>query len=93
MTLNDLIDWLHSADRYVHDASRFRILSKAVELFKVFDKNDNGSLDRTEFNLLVRSLGYTEINCDKEFHNMDHDGNGIISFLEFLTWLNWIPSI
>lgn len=93
VSYTEFVDWLHSDERYrcINDKSRFYLISKAVELFKQFDRNENGSLDRKEFLRLVRSLGSQQVNNDEEFQTMDNDGNGVISFWEFLRWLNWIP--
>jgi Ca2+-binding EF-hand superfamily protein len=93
VSYSEFVDWLHSDERYrcINDTSRFHLISKAVELFRQFDSNDNGSLDRREFLRLVRSLGYQHVNNNIEFQKMDNDGNGVISFWEFLRWLNWIP--
>jgi Ca2+-binding EF-hand superfamily protein len=53
-----------------------------------FDKDGSGSIDHTEFKLLCRDLGYrlNETEFSMAVKVLDADGNGSISYDEFLSW-------
>mmetsp|Transcript_3328 Transcript_3328/g.5176 ORF Transcript_3328/g.5176 Transcript_3328/m.5176 type:complete len:152 (+) Transcript_3328:77-532(+) len=56
------------------------------EAFDNFDKDRNGEIDQVELGIVMRSLGYSP--TDKQLKDMmlqvDTDGNGVISFNEFV---------
>ena len=58
-------------------------------MFKMFDKNGDGFIDRSEMNKLVKELllgkDYPTKAVDQMFREADVDGDGRISFAEFIT--------
>jgi len=59
------------------------------KMFKMFDKNGDGFIDRSEMNKLVKELllgkDYPTKAVDQMFREADVDGDGRISFAEFIT--------
>ncbi|XP_020892341.1 putative calmodulin-like protein 6 [Exaiptasia diaphana] len=70
-----------------------RLIQKAVQTFKTFDKNDNGTIERDELQHLLKSLSFDAKRQQNAFETLDKDKNGKISFPEFLSWLNLLPSL
>ena len=62
-----------------------------MDLFRRYDTDNSQALDRKEFCKLFIDVGGKEQNLDGALKELDRDGNGRISFQEFLRWLNWIP--
>lgn len=89
---DEFVAWLRSEERFqnIDNASRYAILCHAVNYFKKFDGDDNDTLSQDEFNGVMVSLGY-DVDMEKAFNAIDCHGNGVISFWEFLRWLNWLP--
>lgn len=85
--------WLKSGEKFqnINDKSRYQKLKKAVDMFKKFDKDESGFLDRGEFKKLFQEVGGKANKMDKALAELDVDGNNRISFQEFLRWLNWVP--
>ena len=88
--------WLRTEKgfRNIDDSSRYYKVQKAIELFKEFDKDGNGTIDREEFKKLFKKF---QANCDASqidnaLQALDTSGDGKISFPEFLAWLNWLPA-
>ena len=65
-------------------------MQKAVEMFKQYDTNCSGGLDRGEFSRLHADVGGSPQGLEVALQALDKDGNNKISFIEFLKWLNWI---
>ena len=59
------------------------------EAFKIFDKNDDGSITIQELGVVMKSLGQnpTEDEMKEMIKDIDADGDGEIDFPEFLTVL------
>lgn len=72
-------------------ASRYYYTRKAVDYFKKYDKDQNGFIDADELKLLLNDLDYKH-SVEVALQTMDKDGDGTVSFPEFLKWLNWIPT-
>jgi Ca2+-binding EF-hand superfamily protein len=94
VSFEDFMNWLRSEERFqnIDNSSRYAILCQAVDYFKSFDVDNNDILSMEEFKYLMCSLGCVdEENTSKAFQAIDTHGNGIISFWEFMKWLNWLP--
>lgn len=86
-------DWLRSGERFqrLDNHPKFERVSRAFQYFKSFDTDDSGTLDREQFEAMMKYLGYHNQDMDKAFAKMDIHHNGKISFWEFMIWLNWAP--
>lgn len=86
-------DWLRSEEKFerLNDSSKFEQVCMAYEYFKEFDTDNSGTLDRQQFEDLMKFLGYCSEDMDKAFATMDRLNDGKISFWEFMIWLNWAP--
>lgn len=84
--------WMVSDERFrcVDDTSRFMLMISAIELFEKYDTDKNRTLDRSEFKLLFLDCGGKIENLSVALSFLDKDKNGVISFYEFLKWLNWV---
>ena len=84
--------WLKSGERFenISSKSRFSVMKKAVEHFKYYDSDGSGALDREEFGRLYADVGGQLEGLEIALNQLDKDGNGRISFYEFMKWLNWI---
>ena len=40
---------------------------------------------------MMKFFGYESVNMEKAFAEIDKDGNGAVSFWEFMVWLKWVP--
>ncbi|XP_065068411.1 calmodulin-like protein 3 [Rhopilema esculentum] len=93
VSFEEFNSWLHSGEKFknVNDKSRYQRLKKAVELFKSYDKDGSGALDKDEFEKLFIAYGGKKQNVGAGLKELDKDGNGVISFEEMMRWLRWIP--
>ena len=85
--------WLSSGEKFknVNDESRLYRLSKAVEMFEKYDVDGGQSLSAEEFQKLHADIGGKPEKLQEALAALDKDGNGKISFPEYLKWLNWVP--
>jgi calmodulin len=62
-------------------------IAEFKEAFKLFDKDDNGSISTQELGTVMKNLGQnpTEGELQDMINEVDADGNGTIDFPEFLT--------
>ena len=67
-------------------------MKKAVELFKKFDADGNGAIEKDEFTNLMIAINCPRNKIPEALKSLDSDGDGKISFPEFLNWLNWLPN-
>ena len=72
--------------------SRFFRLKKAVDMFKKFDADGSGSIEKDEFTQLMIAINCPKDKIPDALTTLDTDGDGKISFPEFLKWLNWLPN-
>ncbi|XP_068726862.1 uncharacterized protein [Montipora capricornis] len=93
VSYGEFFNWLRSGERFenIDDKSKFGKLCLAMEVFKTYDTDDSDTLDTEQFENLLCSLGYHNINSKKLFRELDHHKNGKLSFWEFVKWLNWVP--
>ena len=92
LSFEELRDWIKSGERLknMEDASRYKAMQKAVRIFKYYDTDASGGLDRSEFRQLHADVGGRPEFVDVALNELDTDGNGVISFYEFMKWLNWV---
>ena len=93
ISFEEFSDWLRSEEHFevLNDKEKFDSLCKAFNYFKTFDTDDSDTLDRAQFERMMKFFGHETINMDKAFAKMDKDENGKVSFWEFMVWLQWIP--
>ena len=92
LTFEEFKKWLNSGEnfQFIDDSSKFYIVHQAVEMFKQYDTDGQGSLDVVEFGKVLTDLKYDTSTTEDAIKALDKDGNGVISFSEFLAWLNWV---
>ncbi len=72
------------------------INSIAEDAFKIADKDNNGYIDKEEFELCMKNVSeffgsWNQINkIDNEFERLDTNKNGIIDFEEFKNYVKEI---
>lgn len=61
-------------------------LEEYKEAFNLFDRNGDGNITTAELGTVMRSLGQnpTEAELADMINSIDTDGNGVISFIEFV---------
>ncbi|KAK3097326.1 hypothetical protein FSP39_008677 [Pinctada imbricata] len=93
VSFEEFVAWLKSGEKFknMEDQSRYYKLQKAVSLFKKYDTDGSQTLDNEEFKKLFVEIGGKPSKLEAAVAELDRDGNGRISFQEFLRWLNWIP--
>lgn len=65
-------------------------MSKIIELFKSFDKDGNGNIDRNELQTVLQKLSggaFDRLTLDRMFEAADLDGNNQVSYVEFVNWV------
>ena len=91
ISFDEFLQWFRSGEGFknIDDSSRYYKVRKAVEYFKEYDADNSGTIERGELKKLMHSVGY-EGKIDDAMASLDKDGDGKISFTEFLAWLNWV---
>ena len=92
LTYEEFKKWLNSGEnfQFIDDSSKCYIVHQAVEMFKKYDTDGQGSLDVEEFRKVMVDLSYEASHTESAVQALDKDGNGVISFSEFLAWLHWV---
>ena len=93
ISFEEFQDWLRSGERFeiLNDKAKYHYLSKALSYFKSFDSDNSDTLDRAQFEKMMKFFRYETIDMEKAFAEMDKDENGAVSFWEFMVWLKWVP--
>ena len=91
---DEFLFWMRSKERLqnVTDKVRYKMIRQALDLFQSYDNDHNFALDKEELKTVLLNSGGRVENIEVALQELDKDHNGNISFLEFLSWLNWIPS-
>ena len=93
ISFEEFHDWLRSGEDFevLNDEEKFHCLLQAFSYFKQFDTDNSDKLDREQFERMMNYFGYSAINMDEAFANMDKCKNGAVTFWEFMVWLKWVP--
>ena len=93
VSFDEFNSWLKSGEKFknINDKSRYFRLKKAVDLFNKYDVDKSHALDREEFKKLFKEVGGKPKKLDEALKELDKDNNNLVSFPEFLRWLNWVP--
>lgn len=100
MDIDCFKSWWSHPDKFLFFGKKSESLMKAYKLYKKYSSIskkgetvvDIRKMDIKEFTILLEDLGLTEKDDEmqeEEFDLVDTDGDGILSFREFCTWLNW----
>uniref|UniRef100_A0A7M5WYH6 EF-hand domain-containing protein n=1 Tax=Clytia hemisphaerica TaxID=252671 RepID=A0A7M5WYH6_9CNID len=91
---DEFLFWMRSKERLqnVTDQVRYKLIRQALDLFQSYDRDHNFSLDKEELKTVLINSGGNAENIEIALQQLDKDHNGNVSFLEFLGWLNWIPT-
>lgn len=95
ISFEEFRNWWRLIDRFSIfslSESQTKLLSNAIEYFRYFDRNNNGSIDHQEFKSLHNDLiknGYSNYltNENDDFKKLDTNKNGTICFNEYIGWL------
>lgn len=85
--------WWSTDDRFKKlqlSEEKLVVLQACSDFFQAFDEDGNGVLDRSEFTKCHETLVACEVTTDpfeKFLANIDTDGDGHVSFNEYVTWL------
>lgn len=90
VSFDEFLFWLKSGERFsnISDVSKYRQMCKAVEIFKQFDKDGSETIEKEEFRSLMSSINYGKKEIERAFTKLDKNGDGVISFFEFLAWIS-----
>jgi len=75
------------------EAKKISTSTKLLSLFKLCDKNSDGLLDRSEFDLIVKALqaispnSFEDCHADAVLSAFDKNGDGYIDYNEFIQWV------
>ena len=92
LDFDEFKEWLNSGENFqlINDSSKFYVVHQAVEMFKKYDVDGQGSLDVQEFSKVMADLNHDVTTTEAAVKALDKDGNGVVSFSEFLAWLHWV---
>lgn len=87
LSFQEVYAWWISDDRFVFFVGdKARLLKRARQLYVTYAKGEGG-MSFTEFEALLDDM---QIQHDESaFDEIDDDGDGLMSFTEFIDWLDW----
>lgn len=89
--------WLRTKEgvAVLTEDSKYSILCEAVRMFKEYDTDGSLNLSKEELERLLidKNMLGDGVTVESAFEGIDRDGNSVISFQEFLRWLQWLPTI
>jgi len=63
-------------------------LQQVKKVFRAFDQDGNGTIDRGELAVLLQKIGdFSEKEVDRLMLTIDRNGNGLIEYEEFVDWI------
>ena len=100
ISYNEFLAWWRTQDRFSKIGGRTaeddERLSRAVQYFQYFDKDRTGEIDGNEFKALHADLvknSFTKLSLKDCLAVLDEDGDGHVSFNEYINWLIRIGSL
>jgi len=89
LSFDDFVEWWRSEDseRYSYFADeKSKLLSKAYNLYSTY-VSETGNMTYLQFNNMMDELELDH--GDYDFDILDTNDDGLLSFSEFVNWLNW----
>ena len=77
--------WLENSETFFVKDYNDNVKS-AIHFFKKFDDDMSGELDQMEFVAMCKEMGWSTKDTAMSLVMLDTDGDGMISFQEFLAW-------
>ena len=67
ISFEEFQDWLRSGERFeiLNDKAKYHYLSKALSYFKSFDSDNSDTLDRAQFERMMKFFSYETIDMEK----------------------------
>ena len=95
VSLTEFLLWFRAGEGFnvIDDRNRYAYVRRVADEFLKYDRDASGVIDRKELRALLAS-GSKEWNlCSEEqiaiaLKSVDKDGNGTVSFSEFLAWID-----
>jgi Ca2+-binding EF-hand superfamily protein len=87
LNFDEICDWWMTPDKYsLMVGESGALISKANKLYSKYAKGSQLTYD--EFEVLLTSLKVSH--QESAFDNIDVNGDGLMNFYEFFTWLDWV---
>lgn len=87
LSFDEIYEWWLSPSKYeLFNSEKSQLLVKAYKLYSKYATSSQLSYDEFEKLLLFLKLSHHE----SIFDEIDKDGDGLLSFCEFVDWLGWL---